>query len=162
MSTPDATLNASTLASLNNSLWISFKSLGKEITLLGETAGHELRVKSKDCNRAVVTCSRSGIYSPLGTQRCTTTIKCNCPFKINLKRCIYFRLTIVENSFWKVYNFRLDHNHGISVTAGLIKSYKKLSTLIWHDLKIGVLNNALPRELILHIRDTHPVARRVS
>jgi hypothetical protein len=70
-------------------------------------------------------------------------------------------LILVENSFWKVYNFRLDHNHDISVTAGLIKSYKKLSTLIWHDLKIGVLNNALPRQVISQIRDTHPVANRV-
>ena len=83
----DSTLNASRLCSLNNCLWISFKSLGNEITALGEAAGHELRVKSKDSNRAIVTCSRSGVYSPSGKKRSTSTIKCNCPFKINLKKC---------------------------------------------------------------------------
>lgn len=82
-------LNASSLVSLNECIWISFKNLGKEIASLGESVGHELRVKSKDSNRAVVSCSRSGIYSPSGKMRCTSTIKCNCPFKINLKKGIH-------------------------------------------------------------------------
>lgn len=61
-----------------------------------------------------------------------------------------------------MYNFQLDHNHDISLTAGLIKSYKKLSTLIWHDLKVGIMNNVTAKDLITEIRATHPLARRVT
>ena len=92
LSLDDKRLDSGILNSLNNCLWISFKSLGNEITALGELSGHELRVKSKDSNRAVVSCSRSGIYSPSGKKRVTSTIKCNCPFKINLKKSIFYNL----------------------------------------------------------------------
>ena len=82
----DQSLDSTILNSLNNRLWMSYKSLGNEINVLGESVGHELRLKSKDANRAVVSCCRSGVYSPSGKKRCTSTIKCNCPFKINLKK----------------------------------------------------------------------------
>jgi len=41
------------------------------------------------------------------------------------------------------------------MTAGLIKSYKKLSPLIWHDLKMGIMNNLLPKDLLPQIRAAH-------
>jgi hypothetical protein len=47
------------------------------------------------------------------------------------------------------------------MTAGLIKSYKKLSPLIWHDLKVGIMNNLLPKDLLPQIRAAHPLAQRV-
>ena len=47
------------------------------------------------------------------------------------------------------------------MTAGLIKSYKKLSHLIWHDLKMGIMNNLLPKDLLPQIRAAHPLAQRV-
>ena len=155
-------INGTILNSLNDCLWLSFKCLGNEITGIGESLGHELRVKSKDSNRAVVSCSRSGVYLPSGTKRCTRTIKCNCPFKINLKKGILIYLIFDVNNHWKVYNYQLDHNHELSMTSGLIKSYKKLSTLIWTDLRVGIIKGILTKILIAQIREEHPLARRVG
>lgn len=70
-------------------------------------------------------------------------------------------MMIDEHNHWKVLNFKLDHNHDISLTAGQIKSYKKLPTIIWNDLREGVLNGILPKMLVSQIKESHPMARRV-
>ena len=55
----------------------------------------------------------------------------------------------------------MEHNHDVSLTAGLIKSYKKLSTLIWNDLRDGIISGIMPKALISQIKESHPLARRV-
>jgi hypothetical protein len=79
-------LNEQVIQSLNARLWCSYRALGNELADLAELDGHKLGTKSKDSSRAVVSCARSGVYTPTGKQRATSTKKCGCLYKIDLKR----------------------------------------------------------------------------
>jgi hypothetical protein len=91
-------LTEEVIQQINTRLWCSYRALGNELSDLAEMDGHKLGTKSKDSSRAVVSCARSGSYTPTGKQRVTSTKKCGCLYKIDLKRGESLWLTCSSSS----------------------------------------------------------------